>query len=473
MLLADDDLRRKLLIEAAIRNNVDPKLAEAIWTAESSKSGDIGLRGPQTRYGTAIGPFQMLPETMQEMGVDPANATFGQQADAATKYMRQGIDKYGPEYAASYYYGGPDQSIWGPKTEAYQDKVNRLAGYASSNPQEPRKIAPPPIVPYTPQTSNTTPVEEEDGMIKGILSGLEDPITQLGLGILANNSGNYGQLGPALAGGLAQMTEAQKLQKERLEKEELEKAKLQVAGILSPEEQAMVKAYPSAASDIIGARYRAPNLPTSVEEYLYGQQNPGYNEWKKGQRSQGITIGPDGTVQIGGPQKMSTKTSGQLEKNIMGAVQSLSDLQRIGDQYASDFLTYQGAAKAKTGEVLSKWGLGDNEWSQFNAERQAFQDNVRQFFNAYRKEITGAAASVKELELLMESMFNADRDPVTFQRTYNEFVSKVKRNLELNQQMRRDGLPLNSPRNDAGQAVTQPVDPNTMSDDELFNELLK
>jgi soluble lytic murein transglycosylase-like protein len=91
----------------------------------------------------ALGSTQMLPATAAEMarklGIpyrpdllrsnDPAALAYQRRLGEA--YLREGFDRTGnPRDALRYYHGGPDRSIWGPKTNAYADSIlSRLGGY--------------------------------------------------------------------------------------------------------------------------------------------------------------------------------------------------------------------------------------------------------------------------------------------------------------------------------------------------------
>jgi hypothetical protein len=59
---------------------------------------------------------------------DPAALHYQRQLAGA--YLQEGLDKTGNLIdALHYYHGGPDRSIWGPKTRAYADAViGRLGG---------------------------------------------------------------------------------------------------------------------------------------------------------------------------------------------------------------------------------------------------------------------------------------------------------------------------------------------------------
>jgi hypothetical protein len=110
------------LIQAAAQQyNVDPKLIGALIQTESS--GNPNAVGPTTKYGTATGLTQMLPQTAKALGVtdtsDPKQAIFG-----AAKLLNENLTRYGnAEQAILAYHGGTDQANWGPKTQDYLQKV--------------------------------------------------------------------------------------------------------------------------------------------------------------------------------------------------------------------------------------------------------------------------------------------------------------------------------------------------------------
>lgn len=99
--------------------------------------GRAGVTGPETPYGRAQGMTQMLPSTAMSMaqklgmpwrpdlmtGTSPEAARYQQTLGRA--YFDEGLQKYGGDIskAAMYYHGGPDESMWGPRTRAYAQKV--------------------------------------------------------------------------------------------------------------------------------------------------------------------------------------------------------------------------------------------------------------------------------------------------------------------------------------------------------------
>jgi hypothetical protein len=102
---------------AGKKYNVDPQLAKTVFHMESSggKNTGPGIPGDPD---SPIGSMQMRPSTAKMLGVDPKD--IHQAIDGATRYLAQGLNEtQSPEGALKYYYGGPDQSGWKEKTNAY------------------------------------------------------------------------------------------------------------------------------------------------------------------------------------------------------------------------------------------------------------------------------------------------------------------------------------------------------------------
>lgn len=109
---------------------------------QQESGGRAGVTGPQTRYGQAQGMTQMLPATAQEqakkLGVawrpDLMTGTTPEAADyqrtLGRAYYEEGLKKYGgdQEKALKYYHGGPNEKLWGPKTQGYAQQVLTRAG---------------------------------------------------------------------------------------------------------------------------------------------------------------------------------------------------------------------------------------------------------------------------------------------------------------------------------------------------------
>lgn len=116
---------------------------------QQESGGDGNAVGPMTDYGQAFGSTQMLPATAESMARklglawrpdlmrgDTKNA-LEYQSRLGEAYLQEGLDKYGGDARKGlmYYHGGPDESLWGPKTNAYADSVLRRMGQGGGAPR--------------------------------------------------------------------------------------------------------------------------------------------------------------------------------------------------------------------------------------------------------------------------------------------------------------------------------------------------
>lgn len=110
------------------------KVLDALTAQESH--GDGKAVGPMTKYGRAYGSTQLQSGTAKQMAgklglafrpdmllsTDPAALKY--QRTLAEAYLREGLDQTGNlTDALHYYHGGPDRSLWGPKTRAYANSI--------------------------------------------------------------------------------------------------------------------------------------------------------------------------------------------------------------------------------------------------------------------------------------------------------------------------------------------------------------
>lgn len=103
---------------------------------------ESGGNGAAVSPKGALGSTQMLPATAQEMARklglpfrpdllrsnDPRALQYQQRLGRA--YFEEGLQRTGNvRDALRYYHGGPNRSMWGPKTNAYADSIlSRLGG---------------------------------------------------------------------------------------------------------------------------------------------------------------------------------------------------------------------------------------------------------------------------------------------------------------------------------------------------------
>lgn len=155
---------------------------------------------------------------------------------------------------------------------------------------------------------------------------------------------------------------------------------------------------------------------------------------------------PDGTIVdieggAGEGQPLTQKSLNRAQDDIISTQSNLVDLDNIAKNYSDEYLTYKGQFGAAATKYKEKLGIETSEDERrFLANRTKFTQGVEQFFNKYRKEITGAAASVQELEMLKKSMLNADASPTEFRAAYDKFRDVANAQLELKNSLLQQGI---------------------------------
>lgn len=189
---------------------------------------------------------------------------------------------------------------------------------------------------------------------------------------------------------------------------------------------------PEKATKAEGAPFEATQdgKPVLVQRYSDGTLRPvsGFSPKEKG-RGMSVTL-PDGTIiETGGSMTPPVKT--QVQKDLIDAQDSLAKLRNLGPKISADYLTYVGRGKAAIGGVQDKAGMSTDA-TKFNADRSAALQDVEQFFNAYRKLITGAAAAEKELASLKKAVINSDLGPQEFQARYDGLINMLEADIARN-----------------------------------------
>jgi hypothetical protein len=155
-----------------------------------------------------------------------------------------------------------------------------------------------------------------------------------------------------------------------------------------------------------------------------------------------ITTNPDGTTTItqGGVANNGLEKSvkSDIQKDIVGLEKSASDLRSIVASAKPEFNTYQYQASNALNKLMDKFGRPIDK--DKIGEYKKYQNNVKQFFNAYKKEITGASAAVQEMQDLQDSLFSVDSSPSEFQAGLKQVQETVNRNLRLKRKLLREGV---------------------------------
>lgn len=171
-----------------------------------------------------------------------------------------------------------------------------------------------------------------------------------------------------------------------------------------------------------------------------------------------IETGPDGSVRIvrgkgaAGTSGMQRSTAGKIEQKLMVLRETAGNLDQIAADFDPQALTYYGKLSAAISATKEQLGreLSPEESARLQSVVK-FRNGLDQAFNAYRQEITGAAASVQELDRLQKTMMNTKMSPTEFQAAFEQFSDQIKRGTALYVQMLENGV---SPET-AGRAVDE------------------
>ena len=189
-----------IISQAAAQNGVPEPLLRAVLQTESGMNPAMGDSRIAPAVGTerATGIAQIKPSTARGLGVDPRNPASA--IGGAAKYLAQGYSQYGNwDDAARFYHGGPNQKLWGARTEDYHAKIARAAAQA---PQASAPAAAPSDNPFTAAISgapaqSSVPASTADNPFTAAING--------GTQGNAASPANAGQVpaDPAGAGGSA------------------------------------------------------------------------------------------------------------------------------------------------------------------------------------------------------------------------------------------------------------------------------
>ena len=152
------------------------------------------------------------------------------------------------------------------------------------------------------------------------------------------------------------------------------------------------------------------------------------------------------TINEEGKQDPTKTQRTKLQTQVLDSEKTLVKLRKIGDDLDDSFLTYQGKLGAGAGSMLDQLGVSKDTpliggAVKHAAEARAFKNQVQQHFNAYRKEITGAAAAVAELDRLEQS-FLTDKNmgPETFKTVLSQMEGIYVDGIEELKTVLREGI---------------------------------
>lgn len=254
------------------------------------------------------------------------------------------------------------------------------------------------------------------------------------------------------------------------------KLPMQARQMLDEQKQRQTAMLRQAEQDKLNRRYvesqitrnLAPNTPppTQIEKLITAHDQAlasGDNDRAsilKQAIDKATTSSPGVQVTLNNGERQVPTTSNQtgIQKGILEAESALRDLSGIADYHSDEFLTNVGRIKASAGSFLDKMDLNTLSLADFNAQRTKFANATNQFFNSYRKEITGAAAGEKEMEDIKNSILNDELGPRAFKSAFEQFFEKAEANLNAKREAAREGINVS------------PQQQGSLSTDELVNK---
>ena len=152
-------------------------------------------------------------------------------------------------------------------------------------------------------------------------------------------------------------------------------------------------------------------------------------------------------------QGLSPKVQGTLQQNLVDMAEQQSRLDQAVENFDSSFLTFAGQAGVKTVRFLEKasldgvakaLGVDLGGAKETVAQYRKFTESVETVFNLFRKKITGAQASVQELDRLKGSILNKDLSPSEFKGSLERLQEALTSATDLYKSMLSEGIDLSS-----------------------------
>lgn len=151
----------------------------------------------------------------------------------------------------------------------------------------------------------------------------------------------------------------------------------------------------------------------------------------KAQSQQGTTINVPGVNPQTGEVVFPTsqKTQSDIDERLVTNQVALRDLDRIKENMNTQLLEIGPRLGTKVATIADFLGVSTESQKDRITAVESFMTPVEQFFNTYRKNITGAAASEKELKMLRDTFINRDISPTQFEARFNSIMDRTQTEL--------------------------------------------
>jgi uncharacterized protein YukE len=154
-------------------------------------------------------------------------------------------------------------------------------------------------------------------------------------------------------------------------------------------------------------------------------------------------MGADMTAAGAGATVPPTKSmQTDLQKRITNNLALITQMHQAGETYSPELLTIWGRAKKVGAKFLDYLGAAPKGSPQadFIEKQTNFYQASERLFNAYRKAITGAAASFQELERLRKSFLNPNMSPREFESAWGSYMTELQRLQQIYNKLLREGF---------------------------------
>lgn len=190
---------------------------------------------------------------------------------------------------------------------------------------------------------------------------------------------------------------------------------------LSPEDQAALSAAPDIAAKFMP---QTPDMPTSVQEFQYAQQNPAYAEWDANRKRAGAT---NITVPIGGDNKADAKLRDKLSE---AEGTRWSAIQQTGQDAAARSQDFQVMGElmkiAPQGPITGRLA---EMFPGFSSAGDAMNALVKRIAPTMRSPGSGATSDI-EYDGMLKSIPSLSKDPLGNQIILETMQAKQQLDIE-------------------------------------------
>jgi hypothetical protein len=136
----------------------------------------------------------------------------------------------------------------------------------------------------------------------------------------------------------------------------------------------------------------------------------------------------------------TSATATAAQKDIRDNLETLATLRTLDATFDENFVTTAGTARRTLFGWLNKLTGISVDLEFRSAARKWFQER-EQFFNNYKKLISGSAVSDREMEGLKESILSKDTPPDEVRASIRQLADKIDRDMGIAQDILRNGVP--------------------------------